>query len=58
MTPCPPKSIRFAELLIVRNPIVTFKQKMKATKNIVTMKIIGNFFLLTLSREERINWSE
>ena len=31
---------------------------MKATKNIVTMKIIGNFFLLTLSREERINWSE
>jgi hypothetical protein len=57
-TPCPPKSIGFAELLIVRNPILIFMQKMKVTKDIVMMKITGNFFLLTLSREEWIDCSE
>jgi len=58
MTPCSPKSIEFAELVIFRYPIVIFMQKMKAPKDIVMMKIIGNFFLLTVSREEWIDWSE
>jgi len=48
----------FAELVFVRNLIVTFMQKMKDPKDIVMMKIIGNFYLLTLSREEWISRSE
>jgi len=58
MTSCPPKSFGFAELVFVRNLIVTFMQKIEALKDIVMMKIIGNFYLLTLSREEWISRSE
>jgi hypothetical protein len=58
MTPCPPKSIGFAERVIVRNPIVIFMQTMIIPKDTVMMTIIGNFYLLSLSREEWINWSE
>jgi len=52
MAPCPPNSFGFSELVFVTNLAVIFIQKMKAPKDIVMMKIIGNFYLLTLSREE------
>jgi hypothetical protein len=58
MTPCPPKSIGFAKLVIVRNSIVILMQKMKATKGMVIMKIIGNLLLLNLPREAWINRTE
>jgi hypothetical protein len=57
MTTFPPKSLDFFERVIVRNPIVIFMQTVKAPKDTVMMTIIGNFYLLSLSREELINWS-
>jgi len=59
MTVCPAKSIGFIERVIVRNPVVIFMQTMKAPKDtVMIIIIICNFYLLSISRVEWIDWSE
>jgi hypothetical protein len=54
------ENIGFVELVIVRNPIVIFMQKIKALKDtvMIIIIIICNFYLLFISRVEWIDWSE